>query len=49
MFRSQQIDRGFIIAMASYSDMELKLSCFNSGIDYFITKPFDLFELTAIL
>ncbi|CAD8099579.1 unnamed protein product [Paramecium sonneborni] len=49
LFISQQIDRGFIIAMASYSDMELKLNCFNSGIDYFIAKPFDLFELSAIL
>ncbi|CAD8110979.1 unnamed protein product [Paramecium sonneborni] len=48
-FRNQQVDRGFIIAMASYSDMELKLNCFNSGIDYFISKPFDLFELSAIL
>ncbi|CAD8183650.1 unnamed protein product [Paramecium octaurelia] len=49
LFRTQQVDRGFIIAMASYSDMELKLNCFNSGIDYFIAKPFDLFELSAIL
>ncbi|CAD8152072.1 unnamed protein product [Paramecium octaurelia] len=49
LFKSLQVDKGFIIAMASYSDMDLKLSCFNSGIDYFITKPFDLFELTAIL
>ncbi|CAD8093830.1 unnamed protein product [Paramecium sonneborni] len=49
LFKSLQVDKGFIIAMASYSDMDLKLSCFNSGIDYFISKPFDLFELTAIL
>ncbi|CAK86626.1 unnamed protein product (macronuclear) [Paramecium tetraurelia] len=49
LFRTQEVDRGFIIAMASYSDMELKLNCFNSGIDYFIAKPFDLFELSAIL
>ncbi|CAD8101286.1 unnamed protein product [Paramecium sonneborni] len=49
LFKSLQVDKGFIIAMASYSDMDLKLSCFNSGIDYFIAKPFDLFELTAIL
>ncbi|CAD8187116.1 unnamed protein product [Paramecium pentaurelia] len=49
LFKSLQVDKGFIIAMASYCDMDLKLICFNSGIDYFITKPFDLFELTAIL
>jgi len=35
--------------MAGFSDMDLKLECFKSGIDYFLSKPFDLFELTAIL
>lgn len=35
--------------MASYCDMELKMNCFNSGVDYFITKPLDPIELTSII
>ena len=49
MFNSTQIDKGFTIATSSFSDIEVKLQCFNLGIDYFLGKPFDLFELNAIL
>lgn len=44
-----EIDKGFLISTASYSDVDVKLDCFNAGVDYYLNKPYDLFELSAIL
>lgn len=42
-----QLDRGFSIALATFVDLNCKLECFKSGVDYFIAKPFDLVEIGA--
>lgn len=47
--RTGGLDRGFAIATTSYVDLNTKLECFRIGMDYFINKPYDLFEISAIL
>jgi CheY-like chemotaxis protein len=49
MIRSEVIDKGFAIANTSYVDLNTKLECFRTGMDYFLGKPFDLIELAAII
>lgn len=41
------MDKGFAIATATVVDLNAKLECFRSGMDYFIGKPFDLIEISA--
>jgi CheY-like chemotaxis protein len=49
LIKSSAIDRGFAIANTSYVDLNTKLECFRNGMDYFLGKPFDIIELTAII
>lgn len=41
------IDKGYCIAMTTFVDINSKLNCFRYGTDYFITKPFDLIDISA--
>ena len=41
------MDKGFAIATATVVDLNSKLESFRNGMDYFITKPFDLLEISA--
>ena len=41
------MDKGFAIATATVVDLNSKLECFRNGMDYFISKPFDLIEISA--
>jgi DNA-binding response OmpR family regulator len=49
MMKQQIVDRGFAIANTSMIDLNAKLELFKNGMDYYITKPYDLFELSAII
>lgn len=49
MFKIGKIDKAYLIAMASFCDMDVKYECYKQGTDYFLSKPFDLFELSAIV
>ncbi|CAK86496.1 unnamed protein product (macronuclear) [Paramecium tetraurelia] len=41
------LDKGFAIATATVAGLNSKLDCFRNGMDYFISKPFDLIEISA--
>ncbi|CAD8059108.1 unnamed protein product [Paramecium sonneborni] len=47
MMHMGNMDKGFAIATATLVDLNSKLECFRNGMDYFITKPFDLLEISA--
>lgn len=38
-----------VIANTGFSDLETKIAAYNSGMDYFLTKPLCVRELTQIL
>jgi len=41
----QIIDRALVIASTNFVDLNTKLECFRNGIEYFLPKPIDIFEL----
>ncbi|CAD8177982.1 unnamed protein product [Paramecium octaurelia] len=45
--RNSLIDKGYVIIIATFVDLNSKLECFKNGADYFITKPFDLIDIGA--
>ncbi|CAK88364.1 unnamed protein product (macronuclear) [Paramecium tetraurelia] len=47
MMQLGSMDKGFAIATATVVDLNSKLECFRNGMDYFISKPFDLIEISA--
>ncbi|CAD8047745.1 unnamed protein product [Paramecium primaurelia] len=47
MMQMGNMDKGFAIATATVVDLNSKLECFRNGMDYFISKPFDLIEISA--
>ena len=47
--KSLNTDRGFAIACTSNVDLNYKIECYRSGMDYYVNKPFDLFEINAII
>ncbi|CAD8179491.1 unnamed protein product [Paramecium pentaurelia] len=45
--RNSLIDKGYVIIIATFVDLNQKLECFKNGADYFIAKPFDLIDIGA--
>ncbi|CAD8173736.1 unnamed protein product [Paramecium octaurelia] len=45
--RNSLIDKGYVIIIATFVDLNQKLECFKNGADYFIAKPFDLLDIGA--
>ena len=45
--KNSLIDKGYVIVIATFVDLNSKLECFKNGADYFIAKPFDLIDIGA--
>ncbi|CAD8210902.1 unnamed protein product [Paramecium octaurelia] len=49
MMSQQIINKAFCIANTGFCDLETKLKSYESGMDYYLTKPLDQNELNSIL
>ncbi|CAD8196328.1 unnamed protein product [Paramecium pentaurelia] len=49
MMSEQIINKAFCIANTGFCDLETKLKSYESGMDYYLTKPLDQNELNSIL
>jgi hypothetical protein len=47
---SQEIvSRSLIIAITNFVDLNTKLESFRSGVEFFLPKPIDIYELSVII